>query len=181
MRPRLRKTYNNGKRNYSYLCELKEKSRKSLCSSKNIDGIKTDKIIIEEISKIKVKSNLIKKYLRKKRIKQNDNNIDKLYKENEIKIKNLLKKLTIIDNELIDDIQKEIKKLRQNNINIKKKILKENKKINKNKIKEISKNIIKNHMKLFHNLNLINKKTLIRIIIEKIEIEENNIYIILKP
>ena len=181
MRPRLRKTYNKEIRNFSYLCELKEKSRKKLCSSINIDGLQTDKKIIEEISNIKVPSVLIKKYLRKKRIKQNDNNLDKLYKENEIKIKNLLKKLTIIDNELIDDIEKEIKKLKQNNINIKKQIIKEKKIINNNKTKEISKNIIKNHMKLFNKLNLINKKTLIRIIIEKIEIEENNIYITLKP
>ena len=181
MRPRLRKTYNKETRNFSYLCELKEKSRKTLCSSKNIDGINTDKKIIEEISKIKVPSNLIKKYLRKKAIKKNDKNLDKLYKENEIKIKSLLKKLTIIDNELIEDIQREIKKLKQNNIIIIKQIMKENKKINKDKIKEISKNIIKNNMKLFNNLNLINKKTLIRIIIEKIEIEENNIYITLKP
>ena len=36
-------------------------------------------------------------------------------------------------------------------------------------------------MKYFNNLNLINKKTLIRMIIEKVEIEDENIYITLKP
>ena len=181
MRPRLRKTYNKDKRNYSYLCELKERSRKKLCDAKNIDGIKTDKIIIDEITKIEVPSNLIKNKLRKKLIKNNNDNLEKLYKENERKIKNLIKKLTIIDIELIEDIQKEIKIIKQENAKIKEKIKKEKKIINKNKIKKISKNIIKNHMKYFNKINLINKKELIRIIIEKIEIEDENIYITLKP
>lgn len=181
MRPRLRKTYYKEKRNYSYLCELKEKSRKNLCDAKNIDGIKTDKIIVEEISKIKVPTHLIKKILRKKIIKNKDSNLEKLYKDNQIKIKNLIKKIPIIDNELIEDIQKEIKKLKQNNMEIKKRITIEKSKIDKKALKKISKNIIKNHIKLFNQLNLINKKTLIRIIIEKIEIENENIYISLKP
>ena len=181
MRPRLRKTYNKDKRNYSYLCELKERSRKKLCDAKNIDGIKTDKIIIDEITKIEVPSNLIKNKLRKKLIKNNNDNLEKLYKENERKIKNLIKKLTIIDIDLIEDIQKEIKIIKQENAKIKEKIKKEKKIINKNKIKKISKNIIKNHMKYFNKINLINKKELIRIIIEKIEIEDENIYITLKP
>ena len=181
MRPRLRKTYNKNKRNYSYLCELKEKSRKSLCDTKNIDGIQTDKKIIEEISKIKIPAKLIKKHLRKKTIKKEDNNLEKLLKENEIKIKNLIKKITIIDDNLIEDIQKEIKIIKQNNIDIEKRIIKEKSKINEKKIKEISKNLINNHMYLFNQLNIINKKTLIRIIIEKIEIENENIYISLKP
>ena len=181
MRPRLRKTYYREKRNYSYLCELKEKSRKILCDTKNIDGIKTDNIIINEIFKIKVPSNLIKKILRKKINKKNNDNLEKLYRENEIKIKNLIKKLTVIDIELIEDIQKEIKKIKQENTKIKEKINKEKQKIDKNKIIEISKSIIENHMKYFNNLNLINKKTLIRMIIEKVEIEDKNIYITLKP
>lgn len=180
MRPILRKTYNQGKRNFSYLCELKEKSRKTLCDAKNIDGIETDKKIIEEISKIKVPAYLVKKIIRKKIIKNNDNNLEKLYKENERKIKNLIQKITIIDYELIEDFQNEIRKLKQKNKKIKEKILKEKNELNKTKIKEISKKTIKNHMKLFNQISLVNKKMLIRIILEKIEIEDNNIYIKLK-
>lgn len=181
MRPRLRKTYYKEKRNYSYLCELKEKSRKNLCDAKNIDGIKTDKKIIEEISKIKVPAHLVKNILKTKITKRNNDNLEKIYKDNEIKIKNLIKKISIIDNELIEDIQKEIKILKQNNIEIKKRIIIEKSKIDKNTLNNISKNIINNHIKIFNQLNIINKKTLIRIIIEKIEIENENIYIFLKP
>ena len=178
MRPRLRKTYYRDKRNFSYLCELKEKSRKSLCNAKNIDGLKTDKIIIDEISKIKVPTNLIKKYLRKKTIKKN-NNLKKELNENQIKINNLIKQISVINQDIIDDIQKEIKTLKLKNIEIKEKL--KNEKIDKKEIKKTSKKIIENHMKLFNQINLINKKTLIRIIIEKIQVEENNIYITLKP
>ena len=181
MRPRLRKTYYKEKRNYSYLCELKEKSRKTLCDAKNIDGIKTDKKIIEEISKIKVPAHLVKNILKEKIKKRNNDNLEKIFNENKIKIKRLIQKLTLVDNELIEDIQKEIKKLKQNNIEIKKRIIIEKSKIDKKTLNNISKNIIKNHTKLFNQLNLINKKTLIRIIIEKIEIENENIYISLKP
>ena len=181
MRPRLRKTYYKEKRNYSYLCELKEKSRKTLCDAKNIDGIKTDKKVIEEISKIKVPAHLVKNILKAKITKRNNDNLEKIFNENKIKIKRLIQKLTLVDNELIEDIQKEIKKLKQNNIEIKKRIIIEKSKIDKKTLNNISKNIIKNHTKLFNQLNLINKKTLIRIIIEKIEIENENIYISLKP
>lgn len=50
MRPRLRNTVTiDNKRNFSYLCVLKEKSRKRLCKCKNINGIETDMIVIEKL------------------------------------------------------------------------------------------------------------------------------------
>ena len=122
MRPRLRKTYNNSIRNFSYLCELKEKSRKKLCNCKNIDGIETDNKIIDTIINYKVPANIIKKIL-KKEIKANNNKTNY----------------------------------------------------------EITKKIINNQKYYFDNLDLINKRLLIRTIIDKIEIENNNIYINLKP
>ena len=183
MRPRLRKTYNkNGKRNFSYLCELKEKSRKQLCKAKNIDGIDTDKIIINELKKIKIPANLIKNILTKKiqNFQKNENqNLKKIYKTNKIKINNLIQKISIIDNELIEEIQKEIIKLKQNNKIIEKQLL--NNEVDKNKTIKTSKNIIEKHMEKFEHMNIINKRILIRIIIDKVEIENDNIYIILKP
>lgn len=53
MRPRLRNSYtSSGQRNFVYLCELKDKSRKQLCDCKNVNGIEIDKSVVEEINKL---------------------------------------------------------------------------------------------------------------------------------
>ena len=65
MRPRLRDTVTiDNKRNFSYLCVLKEKSRKKLCKCKNINGIETDKIVIEKISELKIPTDILIKKIK---------------------------------------------------------------------------------------------------------------------
>lgn len=53
MRPKLSGRYNGqGEQIYSYLCNMKEKSRMKCCAMKNANGNKLDKMVIEEIKKI---------------------------------------------------------------------------------------------------------------------------------
>lgn len=53
MRPRVRNSYTStGERNFSYLCELKDKSRKQLCQCKNINGIEADKLVVEKLKEL---------------------------------------------------------------------------------------------------------------------------------
>ena len=188
MRPRLRKTYNkNGKRNFSYLCELKDKSRKKLCNCKNIDGISTDQLIIQKIKELTVPKYLLleklKKYINnpKKHSKTNNEieNLKKIYHKNEISIKNLISKLPDIDNEIINDVINQIKSLKNDNEKIKTKIkkLENNKKnINTHQINNYSQKILKNK-NIFNNLNLLDRRKLLRLIITKVESDGKNIYI----
>lgn len=137
MRPRTRSTYTiDKKRNFSYMCTLKDKSRKKLCTCKNINGIETDELVIKSIKKLKVPVNMI--IMNLKKIKK--------------------KKETIIN---------------RNKSN--KQIMKEEQIIN------LAKKIIKEYIDILDNLDIINKRLLLKRIINKIETNGNNIYIDLKP
>lgn len=174
MRPKLRKTYNKNKRNFSYICQLKEKSRKKLCACKNIDGITTDKLIIQKIKEIKINPKLLKKHLSKKQIETEINPKTK-YKNNKIKIKNLIEKLTYIDKDLENEIIKKIKEIEKENKLIEKRIKKQ--KVKDEEILNNAYKIIKNHMNLFDKLETVNQKHLISNIIDTIEYKDSILFI----
>lgn len=190
MRPRLRNTYNNGKRNFSYLCELKDKSRKKLCSCKNVNGIEIDKLIIAEINNLKLPiNNLILKLTeitnnnQKQTIKK-QNEIQELMKnitKNKIKIQNLIEKLSIIDKDIIEEFTTEIKKLKDKNIEIEKKINKlkseENPKIDSNTNTKLAIEVLNNYLHSFDSIDLVTKRLMIKSLIASIEIDENTVYI----
>ncbi len=191
MRPRLRNSLaTSGERNFTYLCELKDKSRKQLCDCKNIDGIKTDKIIIDKISELKVPVSMIVQKLQSF-VDKNRNNIDKNIVElrtlntsltrNNIKIHMLIDKMLIIDNELISDITAEIKKLKIKNIEIEKRIhelIKEKKQdINQSKITKFALDIIHKYIDSFNTFNIVDKRVMIKSIIKSVEADGKNIYI----
>lgn len=188
MRPRLRKTYNkNGKRNFSYLCELKDKSRKKLCTCQNIDGIDTDKLILQKISNLKVPKELLiqklKKYINDTKepdkISNEMKNLKTMYQKNKIKIENLINKLADIDNDILKDVTIQIKKLKQKNKNIKIQINKLENNKNSLSVNQINDylNIILKNKNNFNNLNLLDRRKLLRLIVTKVESDGKNIYI----
>ncbi len=53
MRPKIYNSfYKDGEKKFSYLCEMKEKSRRSECSVSNPAGNELDAEVIKEISKL---------------------------------------------------------------------------------------------------------------------------------
>ncbi len=96
MRPKLSKRKNiNGEYIYTYLCQLKEKSRLDKCQVKNIPGNELDEIVCNEIKKIKPNNIEFSKQLLKLKKEVRTKNLDY---ENEIS--RLLKSIDILNKEI---------------------------------------------------------------------------------
>lgn len=191
MRPRLRNTVTiDNKRNFSYLCVLKEKSRKRLCKCKNINGIETDMIVIEKISELKLPTymliNKIKLLINNKE-KKSDKRINELQTLNTIlsrnkrKVEALIDKMAIIDGELIADITAQIKSIKSKNLEIEKRIIElskeTEKEIDKDEVTVLALNIINKYMGSFDSLNIVDKRLMIKSLVNTIESDGENIYI----
>lgn len=191
MRPRLRNTVTiDNKRNFSYLCVLKEKSRKRLCKCKNINGIETDMIVIEKISELKLPTNMLInkiKLLINNKEKKSDKRINELQTLNTIlsrnkrKVEALIDKMAIIDGELIADITAHIKSIKSKNLEIEKRIMElskeTEKEIDKDKVTVLALNIINKYMSSFDSLNIVDKRLMIKSLVNTIESDGENIYI----
>lgn len=191
MRPRLRNTVTiDNKRNFSYLCVLKEKSRKRLCKCKNINGIETDMIVIEKISELKLPTNMLInkiKLLINNKEKKSDKRINELQTLNTIlsrnkrKVEALIDKMTIIDGELIADITAQIKSIKSKNLEIEKRIIElskeTEKEIDKDEVTILALNIINKYMSSFDSLNIVDKRLMIKSLVNTIESDGENIYI----
>lgn len=191
MRPRLRNTVTiDNKRNFSYLCVLKEKSRKRLCKCKNINGIETDMIVIEKISELKLPTNMLInkiKLLINNKEKKSDKRINELQTLNTIlsrnkrKVEALIDKMAIIDGELIADITAQIKSIKFKNLEIEKRIIElskeTEKEIDKDEVTVLALNIINKYMSSFDSLNIVDKRLMIKSLVNTIESDGENIYI----
>lgn len=191
MRPRLRNSAtSNGKRNFSYLCEMKDKSRKKLCKCKNINGIEVDKLVFEKIKdltlstsylveQIKLSINNKQKYENNNKNELNTLNVNMV--KNKEKIKSLLDKISIIDIDLVNDIALKIKELKTKNIKISEKIAELTKKMNqeicKEKILSIALNIIDKYLYSFDTLDITEKRIMIKSLVDSIESDGKNVYI----
>lgn len=191
MRPRLRNTVTiDNKRNFSYLCVLKEKSRKRLCKCKNINGIETDMIVIEKISELKLPTNMLIKKIKlliNNKEKKSDKRINELQTLNTIlsknkrKVESLIDKMAIIDGELIADITAQIKSIKSKNLEIEKRIIElskeTEKEIDKDEVTVLALNIINKYMGSFDSLNIVDKRLMIKSLVNTIESDGENIYI----
>ncbi len=190
MRPRLRsKITPNGERTFTYLCELKDKSRKQLCKCKNIKGIETDKLVIQKIKELTLPINdfiqkikLIANNKEKETTKQNELQTLKMtLTKNKIKIESLIERIALIDVELINDITTQIKELKSKNNEIKKRIIELTREINqetdKKEVAILALNIINKYMDSFDTLDIVDKRIMIKMLVKSIESDGENIYI----
>lgn len=184
MRPKIRTNfYKENEPRFVYMCELKEKSRKGKCQCKDAPGNEIDEQIISAIKNVVKPSSYFYKKL-KKAINDNFNNSDNSnneitvlqnqLKKNEQDINNLLEKIRYIDLDLLDDVQKQIKELKNTNVDMEKRI-KELSKIENASIFNISEqaqivlSTIDNYIPNFDNLDILQKRTLIKMLISSVE------------
>lgn len=191
MRPRLRNSMaSNGKKNFSYLCELKDKSRKKLCKCKNINGIEVDKLVFEKIKNLTLPTSCLVEQIKlsiNNRQKYENNNKNELstlnvsMAKNKAKIKSLLNKISIIDIDLVNDIVLQIKELKHKNIKINARIAELTKKMNqeicKEEILSIALNIIDKYLYSFDTLDITEKRIMIKSLVDSIESDGEKVYI----
>ena len=133
MRPKVYNTdYAEGEKRYSYLCEMKEKSRMQECNMKNPNGNVLDRAICEEAKKLSENSSEFVKQLEesKKAIKANTGEYDKRMEhfknslsDNENEIKALVSKLAETEGTAANGyITDQINELHEKNESIKKSI-----------------------------------------------------------
>lgn len=191
MRPKLRgKVCFNGKRNFSYICELKDKSCKRLCKCKNIDGMETDELVIQRIMELKITlGDFIKKgEIIYSNIEGEFNNyqneiqiLNARVVRNRMKINRLIDRLAIVSDDLVNDVSFQIRELKDKNKEIEKRVMELSKDVkldvNNEEISVMAFDIINNYMKFFDRLDVMDKRLMIRSLVSSVVTDGKNIYI----
>lgn len=184
MRPKLR-TYKNSDGDYSftYLCELKEKSRGEKCNCKNPNGNEIDKLVMDTVKNMVAPNGSLYKALlkiSKGTFMETDTKANELitlkkqYQKNETDIESFVNKIMVVDGEALEEVNKRISELKAKN----KTLLEEMKKLedgsSNNQITDkesasIVLNIIDTYFTTFDTLNLDTRRTLLKTIIDSVE------------
>lgn len=191
MRPRLRSKVNlNGERNFTYLCELKDKSRKQLCKCKNINGIEVDRLVIQRIKELTLSTSEFVKRLKlialvdEKETTKKQNELQTLrmsLTRNKMKIESLIERMALIDIELINDVAIQIKELKSKNIEMEKRIVdlttEVNQEIDEKEIAILALDMINKYMDSFDTLDIVDKRIMIKMLVSSVESDGENVYI----
>lgn len=192
MRAKLRKNLvvdEFGRRKFDYMCELKEKSRKQKCQCKNINGLETDDLVLEEIKKITTPTSNISKALKKmssdivnkeQRKSQEAKTLKSIISKNEKDIDLLLEKIKYIDVDLLDDLQNEIKKLKKINEELENQVEKLTNNYNEVKDKDTADlllNVLNTYVESFDILDLNTKRNMIKMLVSSIATDGDSITI----
>lgn len=184
MRPKVRNYYNSDNElAFTYLCELKEKSKKQKCDCKNPNGNEIDKLVMETVNNMITPNSILYKSLKKisngsfdeVSIKNNEKQaLQKSYELNEKSIQNYVDKIMFIDGEALNEVNKKIGKLKSKNIEILNQIKGLDKDIPKNQItdKDSAKlvlDIIDKYFTTFDSFDLDTRRTLLKTIISSVE------------
>ena len=188
MRPKLYKENKDGTRNFAYMCELKDKSRKTRCQCKNINGIEVDKKVMEVLKEITAKNS---SYLKKiqclangtgEHLTKEENEYYALnaeIKKNEKEIELLIDRLKIVPVDIVPEIAKEIQKLKAANNQITERI----KELNVDTLSLIKNQddaklvmeVIENNIIDFSSLDLFQKRSLVKLFISSVYSDGKNI------
>lgn len=191
MRPRLRKSYaTNGQRNFSYLCELKDKSRKQLCQCKNINGLETDKLVIAKIKELTMPTSDFMVKLKdiatgkekETTKKQNElQNLNTTFTNNKMKIEKLVDRLAEVDKDIMSEVAEQIRDLKNKNTAIEDRInelkIEVENETDQKQVATLAYDMINRYMKAFNTLDIVSKRTLIKLLISSVESDGENIYI----
>ncbi|MBE6717408.1 MAG: recombinase family protein [Ruminococcaceae bacterium] len=191
MRPKLNsKIHEDGTRSFSYMCELKEKSRCKKCNSKNIMGIEFDKQMLEIVKTItsangetykKIKTMANGEFQSANINEDEMQTLQNTKKQNEKTIAKLIQKIALVDGDIVEELTEEIKRLKSANLEIEKSLSKltDTKNNNQQQIEyaKLVLDIFDTYFQSFDKLDLVTKRSLIRLIIDTVEVDGENIYI----
>lgn len=193
MRPKKSKRLNaDGEEIYTYLCEMKEKSRMHNCQMKNVNGNQLDKAICEEIKRLDEDSDMFISSLLEssKKLCENaeeyEKQIDALNKsfaENEKQIKNLVTALSQSDATTITYINTQIAELHNKNEEIKLKIS-ELEAVSKDRVLtdddfQTLKGMLSSFASAFDTMSLEEKRAALRVFVKRIEWNGENVNVYL--
>ena len=180
----------NGRRVFDYMCELKDKSKKQKCQCKNINGLEADDLVMEEIKKLAMPDSKFYKALKNiasKSFNENNQNSEELkslktiLKKNENDISLLLDKIKYVDISLLDDLSKEINRLKPANAEIEKRIKEltntDYDEINDTETANMLLNIFDTYFTSFDTLDLNTKRNMIKLLISSVTSDGENITI----
>lgn len=194
MRPKVYNTdYAEGEKRYSYLCEMKEKSRMQECDMKNPNGNVLDRAICEEVKKLSENSSEFVKQLEesKKAIKANTSEYDKRMEhfknslaDNEKEIKALVSKLAETEGTAASGyITDQINELHEKNESIKKSmeelesLTKEN--VLSHEEFDILRELLSSFASTFDTMTIEQKRMAIRNFVKKIVWDGENVHVYL--
>ena len=190
MRPKVRSNSSGDEVKFTYLCELKDKSRKTKCDHKNLNGNEADRLVtnvIKELTDTKGEYYTSLRNLANGKLNMFDEKSSELYtltnekKKNEKDIESLIEKIKIVPADIVDDLAKEIQKLKKANLEIDDKIKLLD--INKSTIIEDSENaklvlnILDTYCKKFDDLDLLQKRTVIKLLISSASSDGENLFL----
>lgn len=190
MRPKITgRIDKEGRYKFSYLCELKTNSKSGACKAKNAPGFELDEAVWQETKRVFAPDQQIGKKLieiSKGLIKDGNEEQNKIkvlqatYKKNQESITSLVNKLKFIDMDIMDEITKEIRTLKEANLKIEEEI----KELSKNKSNVIEKetvelvmDIFNSYMNDFDNLDVMKKREFMRLIIKDIVVKGDEVIV----
>lgn len=176
---------------FYYTCELKERSRGTRCNSGNIAGHILDKMVIDKIKDMFLPNSVLYNELLNMPIRKDTTNINerketlqKRLNKNTEAIKNIVNKLTYIEEDVIDLVNSELKRLKSENEDIQKELdaieieNQENDTNSKNSIESINVlDIINNCFSMFDYLDIKMRKDLVRMLIGEMKGDGKNVEI----
>ncbi len=193
MRPKKSKYVNKqGEEVYTYVCEMKEKSRLHNCKMKNVNGNQLDKAICEEIKRLDEDSDMFISSLLEASKKLCENaeeyekqieTLNKTFADNEKQIKNLVTALAQSDATALTYINNQIAELHTKNEEIKLKIS-ELEAVSKDRILtdddfQTLKSMLSSFASAFDTMSLEEKRAALRIFVKRIEWDDENINVYL--
>lgn len=192
MRPKKSRSTKKRKYNFHYMCELKERSKRSRCNQPNINGNILDEVIINELFNYGTNNSIINKQL--KIIEDNINKTDIFFnKEKNIKgrilecqtlISNLVRKMADTSDVVSKIIQEEIEKYDDELNNLQKELqkIKSEEKQNNDNIKNLNqiKDSIQFLKEKYNDLTIVQKREYLKNVLNKVVWDGENINIFIK-
>ncbi len=193
MRPKMGRVNKDGVQAFYYICELKEKSKREKCNMKNIKGNDLDNLVIEEIKKLSYKDSILSKKLENDNINISDSQSSLTSQIEELKanIENNDRAISNLVNSLSEGkdsgaskyIINQINELDAKNSKLKERLLDLKEKSDANIIKENNINLIDDIVERFADMidtaSVIEKRNLIRSIVDKVIWDGKDIDIIM--